>query len=395
MRGGALCPAARLLWCLLIAAVPSLGAQAPVRTRDVGFATVDYDNGLTLGALTLTETVAIERPAGALFATGLLSMFHDGRWSMQGGITGSRFSAAIPAGGPLRPWFRSVRGELSFNTTSTAQQGFMPTLQLLGQARIHLLHDQYAARAGAAVTRSFDGFAWRTTVLGDAGGWARIGGAVVSYTATPMQLQYGDVLGDNEGTVSWTRGRVTYDAALGVRVGEAQRGTVTWGSFTATWSLLRGTLATASIGSYPVDLIQGLPGGRYAALALRLPNGKFPSLRRVPRRPSLPPPPERPELPITERLALVIGPALDSLSLREVRVWAPGIERVELMGDFTEWVPVPLIRQPGGEWRGYYYVTPGIHRVNLRLNREQIDVPVNLPRAKDEFTGDVGLIIVR
>ena len=133
MRGGALCPAARLLLGLLTFAFSPLGAQAPVRTRDVGFATVDYSNGLTLGALSLTETVAVERPSGSLFATGLVSLFHDGRWSMQGGITGSRFSTPLPATGILAPWFRTVRGELSLNTTSTAQQGFMPTLQLLGQ----------------------------------------------------------------------------------------------------------------------------------------------------------------------------------------------------------------------------------------------------------------------
>lgn len=395
MRGGALCPAARLLWCLLISAVSPLGAQAPVRTRDVGFATVDYSNGLTLGALTLTETLALERPAGSLFATGLVSLFNDGRWSMQGGITGSRFSAPIAAGGILRPWFRAVRGELSLNSMSTAQQGFMPTLQLLSQARVHLLSDNYALRGGAALSRSFDGFAWRTTVLGDAGGWARVGAATVSVTLTPMQLQYGDVLGDNEAAISWSRGRLTYDASLGIRVGEAQRQTDAWGSLTATWALRAGALATASVGSYPIDLIQGLPGGRYLALALRLPTGGIKALRRAPPRPVAPPPPERPELPITERLALVIGPSLDSLSLREVRVWAPGIRIVELLGDFTEWVPVPLIRQPNGEWRGYYHVTPGIHRINLRLNRDEIDVPVNLARVKDEFSGDVGLIIVR
>lgn len=395
MRGGALCPAARLLWCLLISAVSPLGAQAPVRTRDVGFATVDYSNGLTLGALTLTETLALERPAGSLFATGLVSLFNDGRWSMQGGITGSRFSAPIAAGGILRPWFRAVRGELSLNSTSTAQQGFMPTLQLLSQARVHLLADRYALRGGAALSRSFDGFAWRTTVMGDAGGWARVGAATVSVTLTPMQLQLGDVLGDNEAAISWSRGRVTYDASLGIRVGEAQRQTDAWGSMTATWALRAGALATASVGSYPIDLIQGLPGGRYMAVALRLPTGGLKALRRAPVRPLAPPPPERPELPITERLALVIGPSLDSLSLREVRVWAPGIRTVELLGDFTEWVPVPLIRQPNGEWRGYYHVTPGIHRINLRLNRDEIDVPVNLARVKDEFSGDVGLIIVR
>ena len=366
-----------------------------MRTRDVGFATVAYDNGLTLGALTLNESVALERPTGALFANGLLSLFNDGRWSMQGGVTGSRFSAPIPTAAILRPWFRSIRGELSFNTTSTAQQGFMPTLQLLGQARVHLLSERFAARGGAIVTRSFDGFAWRTTVLGDFGGWTRAGGAVVSFTATPMQLQYGDVLGDNEGAVSWTRGRVTYDVSVGVRVGEAQRGTVTWGSATASWPLVAGALATASIGSYPVDLIQGLPGARYAALAMRLPNGRLALHRRAPPRVMSPPPPARPELPITERLALVIGPALDSLSLREVRVWAPGIASVELLADFSQWIPVPLIRQPDGEWRGYYYVSAGMHRLNLRLNRQDIDVPVNLARLRDDFAGDVGLIIVR
>lgn len=395
MRGGALCPAARLLWCcLLLAAVCPVGAQAPVRTRDVGVATVGYDNGLTLGAVTLTETAAIERPQGALFATGLVSLFNDGRWSMQGGITGSRFSAPLPVTGSLGRLFRSVRGELSFNATSTAQQDFMPTLQLLGQARLHLQHEQYAIHGGGALARTFDGFQWRTTVLGDYGGWARVGPYVVSYTGTPMQLQYGDVLFDNEGSVSWTHKRVTFDASAGVRLGEAQRGTVAWGSLTATWPLIAGALGTVSVGNYPVDIIQGLPGARYAAVALRLPNGRF-SLRSRARAVPAPRVIERPALPETERLALVIGGSLDSLSLREIRVWAPGITTVELMADFTDWIPVPLIKQPTGEWRGYYQVTPGIHRVNLRLNREELDVPVNLARVRDDFVGDVGLVIVR
>ncbi|MEO6443603.1 MAG: hypothetical protein ABIZ91_10995, partial [Gemmatimonadaceae bacterium] len=395
VRGGALSPAARLFWYVLMFAVPPLGAQAPTRTRDVGFAAVSYDNGLTLGAITLTETAYLERPSGALFASGLVSLFNDGRWSMQGGLTGSRFSVPIPTAGVIAPWFRSLRGELSFNTTSTAQQDFMPTLQFLSSGRLHLLHDQYAMRAGAAITRTFNGFAWRTTVLGDLGGWARLGGTVVAFTSTPMQLQYGDMLGDNEAHISWARGRVTYEAQLGVRLGEARTGTSGWGSFSASWPLLAGTLATASIGSYPIDLIQGLPGGRYAAVALRLPNARFGSLRRAAPPARIPPPPSRPVLPVTERLALVMGPALDSLGLREVRAWAPGVARLELLADFTEWIAVPLIRQPNGEWVGYYRVSAGTHRLNLRLDRRELDVPVNLVRVRDEFAGDVGLIIVR
>lgn len=366
-----------------------------MRTRDVGFATVAYDNGLTLGALTLNESVLVERPTGELFANGLVSIFNDGRWSMQGLVGGSRLSTPIRAAGPLAPWFKTVRGEMGLIATSTAQQNFMPTLQFLGHAKFHAQGDWYAGRAGAAIARTFDGFSWRTTVMGDVGGWMRLGPTVVGYTATPMQLQYGDVLGDSEASVSWARGLFTYDGTFGMRLGEAQRGTVAWGSFTLTRPLTQGLLATASIGSYPVDLIQGLPAGRYMALGLRLPGGKFPPLRRREPVRILPPPPERPELPVTERLSLVIGGALDSTELREIRVWAPGIRRIELLADFTEWVPVPMIRQPNGEWRGYYEVGPGAHRLNLRLDRRDLDVPVNLLKVKDDFAGDVGLIIVR
>jgi hypothetical protein len=95
------------------------------------------------------------------------------------------------------------------------------------------------------------------------------------------------------------------------------------------------------------------------------------------------------------RLALVTGPAFDSTNIREVKVWAPGARVVELMGDFVDWLPVPLIRQPNGEWRGYYHITPGLHRVNIRIDGTDIDAPVNWPVDKDEFLGSVALVLVR
>lgn len=395
MRGGAPCPAARLLWALPILVAEPLRAQAPVRTRDVGFATVAYDNGLTLGALTLNESATVERERALLFANGLVSLFNDGRWSMQGTLAGARFSEPLRMVAPVSRGFDAARSELGLTATSTAQQGFMPTLQVTGHAKLHLTSDERAARVGAAIARTFDGFAWRTTVMGEAGGWASIGPTVVSVTALPMQLQYGDFLGDIESYVSWLRGRVTWDAAMGVRLGEARRGTVAWGSLTAVWPVARGVSATASVGSYPVDLIQSLPSGRYVAIGARLPGGRLSALFSRPAAPRPPPPPVREPLPITERLALVIGPALDTVGLREIRVWAPGIRRVELMADFTEWVPVPLIRQSNGEWVGYYRVSFGTHRVNVRLNGEEVDVPVNLTRVKDDFVGGVGLVVVR
>ncbi len=398
LRGGAVAPAAFFFACLTsLAGAPRVArGQGPVRTRDVGVATVAYDNGRTFTALTLNETAVIERETGSLVANALLSMFEDGRWSMQGLLSGSRFSAPLAPRGRLGRWFKDVRGELALNTAATAQQEVMPTLQLTGETRLHLSADRYATRVGAAVARTFDGVGWRSTLLGEAGGWWQMTDrTVLAATTRPMQLQFGDQLVDTDASVSWRRGRTLWDVALGARVGEADRRAVAWGSVTATWPIARGVFATASAGSYPVDLIQGLPGGTYGAVAFRLPNGRIP-WRAPPRpRPVVPPPPERPELVTSAPLTLVIGPALDTLEIREIRVWAPGVRQVEVVADFVDWLPAPLIRQPGGDWQGFYYVKAGLHRLNLRLDGKELVVPYNLARVKDEFSGEVGVIMVK
>lgn len=364
-----------------------------MRTRDASVATIRYDNGLTAGALTLFEAITVQREQSATSAYGLLSLFGDGRWSLQGALEGSRRSRPVPASPGWSPLFRALRGEVALNVASTAQAGFMPTLQTTGHARLLFEHDNQGGRAGAAIARSFDGRFWQTTVLSDASLWRRRGATLHSMTTTLMQLGRGDMLADVVGGAEWSRGRSFYAASLGTRLGESERGTVTWGSFTVTLPLRPDLWTTFSVGTYPADLVQNLPGGRFLAFTLRLPNGRWPEFRRRPLPP--PPPPDPPVLPVTERLALVMGHSLDSLHLREIRVWAPGATLVELVADFVDWIPVPLIRQPNGEWRGFYRVPPGLHRLNLRLDRVELDVPMNWPAEKDDFLGAVGVVIVR
>lgn len=379
----------------LAVAVANARAQAPVRTRDVGFATVAYDNGQTFGAITLNELATIERPSGSLTANALLSLFNDGRWSMQGFLAGSRLGTPIETKGPLRRLFPSLQGELGLAAAGTAQYGFMPTLQVNADARVHLTADGRGVRGGGSIARTFDGIGWRTTVIGDLGGWLQLGSRTeLSASTRPMQLQFGDLLSDSETNLRWTRGRTTWEATAGLRVGEADREPSGWGSLSVSWPIVAGLSATFSGGTYPIDLIQGLPGGTYGAFAIRLPDGRFPRRTIVP-----PVPvrriPVRPDLPTTEPLTLVIGESLDSLDIREIRVWAPGVREVELIADFVDWIPVPLVRQPNGEWQGYYRVPSGLHRLNLRLDRRELAVPRNLAKAQDEFSGEVGLVVVR
>ncbi len=365
-----------------------------MRTRDASVAVVRYDGGPTAAAMTLFDAVVVANERTSRAGYSLLSLFQDGRVSMQGGLEGARRSAPIPVMPGLSRYVRALRGEMLLDAATTIQTGFMPTVAVTGRARVRFEHDEQGGHAEAAVARAFDGRLWQTVLLGEASAWVRRGNLFASLRTTPMQLGVGDVLDDTEAQVEWVSGRSVMSASLGVRGGEALRGITGWGGFTVTWPAFFDAWLTASIGSYPADLVQNLPAGRYFGLAVRLPNGKIPRFRAPPPPPP-PPPPRTPDLPVSLRLALVMGPALDSTGIREVKVWAPGAAVVELMADFVDWIPVPLIRQPGGEWQGYYRVPAGLHRLNLRLDSRDIDIPMNWPREKDEFLGQVALVLVR
>src|SRR5690606_22018462 len=234
MRGGAYGLAARLL--LLVTPVV-LPAQGPVRTRDASFATVQYDNGLSGSAFTLFEAVAVQRELSSTAAYGLMSLFEDGRFSLWGALETSRRSHAVAAPAALSPLFDRVRSELALDLTATAQTGFMPTLGLTGRSRLVFEQDRHGLGTGAALARSFDGRRWHTTVIGEARAWRRRGTTLLSVLGTPMQLSGGDFLFDMQGSAEWTLSNVHYGASLGMRLGEADRGTRGWGALSITWPL--------------------------------------------------------------------------------------------------------------------------------------------------------------
>ena len=369
-------------------------AQVPIRTRDASFAVIEYQTGLTASALTLYDAIFVGNDRSTRSGFSLLSIFDDGRVSMQGGLEASRRTAPLPVTRHYRGLFTAIRGEVLVDAVTTIQTGFMPTAALASRARLRFERDDQGGHTELAVARAFDGRFWQTVVSGEARAWMRRGSVFAGLRSTAMQLGVGDMLADTEGQLEWIAGRAMVTTSLGVRLGEAERATKGWGAMSVTWPVFLDSWATLSIGKYPADLIQNLPAGRYVAFALRLPNGRLPAVRRPPPPPP-PPRPRIPDLPVNVPFALVTGPEYDSTHIREVRVWAPGAKVVELMADFVDWIPVPLIRQPNGEWQGYYHIPPGLHRVNIRLDGSTMEAPLNWPLQKDEFLGTVALVLVR
>jgi hypothetical protein len=346
--------------------------------------------------MTLNEGIFAQSTRSLSYANALVSFFDDARWSVQGTLAGGRYSQPAPAPTVLKRLFPNYQGDFTLSASTTAQDGFMPTLHVLGEGGLTLTAPRHELRSAIGMARTFDGARWRTTVLSNSRLLIERGRTRYALTAMPIQLQAGDILSDVEGSLSFALARGVYEVTGGLRTGEGVVGKSAWGGFTASWPIIGGAYLAVSLGSYPVDLLQSLPGGRYAALSMRVPPKGWPiRARPVPRAPVVPPPPSRPELPTQYPLAIVVGEPYDSLFLREVRVWAPGNPRVELLADFTDWVPVPLVRQPSGDWQGYYRVPPGARRVNLRLNGGEVVVPLNVSAVDDEFTGRVGVLIVK
>jgi hypothetical protein len=374
-------------------------ATQSIRTRDAGIASIRYENGLFHTAAILDEALYVERPGAATSANGSISFFEDGGWTLQGSLRGARYSEPLPVAWFLKPWFRSARGESSLALNASAQKGLQPTVQLIGTLRTHITDADRGGWFGGSLSRSFDGDFWGTAVIGETGAWLRRGSAVVTATVRPMQLQFGDALGDGEIEASWVRGQTSYALTTGVRLGEAQRGTTAWVSLSANFTALGRYNTTASIGSYPADLLLGLPGGRYLSLSVRLPTA-----RRTPQRPPAELPPETmrgrvppPDSAPDSELALAIDSVAAADGQRMVRVRVPneGTTSVELMGDFTEWEPVALLRDATtGEWVARLRIASGSHRLNVRIDGGAWQVPSNVARVTDEFSGVVGVVIV-
>jgi hypothetical protein len=78
---------------------------------------------------------------------------------------------------------------------------------------------------------------------------------------------------------------------------------------------------------------------------------------------------------------------------RMLRVRAPSVHRVEVMGDFTGWEPVELVAE-GDAFGAAFVLSTGSHRMVVRLDGGPWVPAANTPAVDDDFGGRVGLLVV-
>jgi hypothetical protein len=137
------------------------------------------------------------------------------------------------------------------------------------------------------------------------------------------------------------------------------------------------TALVLSVGRTLDDPVRGVPQTTFASVALRVSAEAHETIAR-----------RRPLLPGARISVQRVDGSRQRLEIRGIR----GV-RVEVMGDFTDWMPVPL-EQAGDVWRLEKVLVPGLHRLALRVDGGEWIAPVNIPHATDDLGGVVGLITV-
>jgi len=101
-------------------------------------------------------------------------------------------------------------------------------------------------------------------------------------------------------------------------------------------------------------------------------------------------------LPVMQRVAIaeaLLAPREGEGATLVVRVQAHDTLAVEVAGDFSDWRPVPMVRE-GTVWVARIPLPPGKHHVGVRANLGPWRAPRNLARVRDDFGGESGLIVV-
>ena len=202
-------------------------------------------------------------------------------------------------------------------------------------------------------------------------------------TTTPTDSSVQPTSGAVLGTATEARfaiarrfGQFEFEGAAGIRSYAARRSDA-WSSATVAMTLFDRVDVVAGGVVGPENLLAPVSGSRFFA-GIRLATGS-----------SFSPAPSPPKEKATMAFRVVPGVVTTTLEMR-----APGARSVELVGDFTDWVPLALSTSGGGEWSVTRAIEPGVHRVRVRINGGAWSPPPGLPRSVDVFGGEMGVLTI-
>jgi len=345
-------------------------AQAPRLEADLGGSRIEYDTLSALDAFSLSALAEWQRPSVFARLTGGVTGFRDGGTSLQGRGSVSGWIAPRGNGSPLRL-------ELGGGLGGSHHSSGFDVVVGRADARAHLVGARYGAWVGAglgAAENTYDSAAvWG--VIPNAGAWwqgAHVRGSL-SYTWLRVD---GESYPEADLSATVTRGPFDLSVYAGVREWPYDPGAFdeVWAGANAAYWVSRRAAITLAGGKYGADVLQGVPGGRFVSLGLRI------TPRRV--------------RPIPVQAVAPIVFTVEQASGGAIGFEVEGARRVEIAGDWNGWQPEPMATDSRGRWLVPAGLAPGAYRFNLRVDGERWYVPEGVPTLDDGFGGTVGVLIV-
>ena len=380
----------RLRLAAMLGLAPLCGLDAQIQlTADVGSAVL-RQTGLPESAVVTTGAdLRWTSPNVSFASSALAAAASDGRGTGQGLIVGALHASPRA----------HLRWQVAGAASAYGLTNDLPTVSAQLMVRGYFGdagRGIFAGGGGAEIVRNH---LWRPALVGQSGAWWRRGRdyflTTLSATSTVAEEHanfpvVGDYVVTNQAAYgdlasTWQREGRAYAITVngGVRAGfrgvDAFDG---WGSASAERWVAPHVALVASAGRALGDVVRGVPPTRYASLSLRV--ALQPRASLVP----------RPVAPPMRGPRLIVGDA-GAGAARGIEVHVESASSVEIMADFTAWQPVALERNSsGGVWRLERAVEPGLHRVAVRIDGGEWNVPANLPRVSNGFGGTVGLVTV-
>jgi hypothetical protein len=397
------------------------GALAQIASKlEAGTVMTQQDGEVPTSNFSLTPGIRVQLPYLALSAQG-------SAW-----LTGQQWQIADGAlSGTLEtPTVNHFRGEFIGNASRAFFDQSLQNDQLDGQARVHMLFsDRGGIWLGGGLARP-----WRIAVVSSVdvtggGAWTRLGDAMLSGTYTnffftkvaatrdstgatescgthndpismsgngtanlssssaataPSDCRRQSRFSDLEGSVNWAFGWLELTGQAGYRFGDSYDVTPDsrrWAAGTAVVWITNRIAAVMGGGRVPANPSRGLPARNYANFGLML------SYSSIPRT-------TVPVKPLTVAAVKDFEVRTLATGTQKITVRVGGVETVEVMGDFSDWTPLVLMRRGRDLWDITLPVTAGVHEIYLRLDGGEWVSPPGLPTRRDSFNGDVGLLVV-
>ncbi|HUX34848.1 MAG TPA: glycogen-binding domain-containing protein [Gemmatimonadaceae bacterium] len=371
---------------VLVATFAAHGAAAQTTGQlQVGAGTATDARGIRSNAITLAPSVTFgDATLASAAISGSATFFQNNAWALGGGAAATSrapiaggFDVALAADGSGS---RTSYGATfaTANLTPALEWTFRPVTVYAGtQAAAG-----YTAVSATTSTGPFPGASSTTLVSHTRWLYAPVYGARLRLLGDdpsvgaelalrwePMHV--GDtVVTDRTANAALVAGPITLALSAGQRTAPGERST--FGTGGVMLDVLHGVTLSVSGGRYPADRLTGAAGGNFmtAGLSLRVGGGL----------PSLP----------TPRGVSAVPVGATRLAIR-----APSAQRVEVAGDWNDWVPVPAMRADNGVWYADLRIAPGQYRYAFRIDGHAWRVPGGAVAVDDGFGGKSAYVTVR